>query len=55
MNRVSQRRRGYAFYVPVPDRAGVGLRDAYGSVYMTQKDGSIRKIEDKKHCTKNKL
>ena len=54
MNRPKKSYRDTAFYTPVQDRPGVGLQDAYGSVYLTRNDGSIKRIETKKHCTKNK-
>jgi hypothetical protein len=54
MNRRKKSFRDTAFYTPADGHPGVGLIDAYGSVYMTRKDGSIKRIERKKHCTKNK-
>jgi hypothetical protein len=54
MRRPKKTYRDSAFYIPISGRPGVGLQDAYGSSYITAKDGSIRKLESKKHCTKNK-
>lgn len=54
MNRPKKTFRDSAFYIPVQDRPGVGLQDAYGSVFITRKDGSLKKLEHKKNSTKNK-
>ncbi len=54
MRRAKKTYRDSNFYIPVPGRPGVGLQDAYGSSYISNKDGSIRKLESKKHETKNK-
>ena len=54
MNRHKKTFRDTAFYIPAKGAPGVGLIDSYGSVYLTRKDGSLKRIERKQRCTKNK-
>ncbi len=43
------------FYVPSKAKVGSGYTDSYGSLYVVHKDGSLRRLKTRKHCTKNRV
>jgi hypothetical protein len=55
MNRIPNRKKGRAFYIPTKGIAGAAVVDSYGSVYSVDKNGAIRRRVAHKHCTANKV